>query len=158
MISVIKTYSEILCSFPYKITHTHTHTHTYIHIYMHIFIIRGFGLLSSFFLLFPQRFGRYVLQPSSGVCLHWCIVSGPYRMDISCLNFWEEAWWCLSLMVSGLLSSSLLLFPQRFHWYVLQPSSGVCRIREKECNVVCHSCQFLIQSFCFFNLYIYIYI
>ena len=30
--------------------------------------IRFFGLLSSFLLLFPQRFGRYVLRPSSGVC------------------------------------------------------------------------------------------
>ena len=43
----------------------------------------------------------------------------------SCLNFWNEAW-VLSLRVFGLLSSSLLLFPQRFGWYILQPSSGVC--------------------------------
>ena len=28
------------------------------------------------------------------------------------------------------MSSSLLLFPQRFSWYVLRPSSGVCRTRE----------------------------
>ena len=33
---------------------------------------------------------------------------------ISCLNFWNEAWWFLSLRVFGLLSSSLLLFVQRF--------------------------------------------
>ena len=31
---------------------------------------------------------------------------------ISCLNFWDEAWWFLSLRVFGLLSSSLLLFPK----------------------------------------------
>ena len=31
---------------------------------------------------------------------------------ISCLNFWDEIWWFLSLRVFGLLSSSLLLFPQ----------------------------------------------
>ena len=31
--------------------------------------LRVFGLLSSSLLLFPQRFGRYVLRPSSGVCL-----------------------------------------------------------------------------------------
>ena len=43
-------------------------------------------------------------------CFHWYIVSGPYRLDISCLNFWDEAWWFLSLRVFGLLSSSLLLF------------------------------------------------
>ena len=33
----------------------------------------------------------------------------------------------LSLRVFRLLSSSLLLFPQRFARYVLRPSSGVCR-------------------------------
>ena len=33
-----------------------------------IFIIKVFKLLSSSLLLFPQRFGRYVLWPSSGVC------------------------------------------------------------------------------------------
>ena len=43
---------------------------------------------------------------------------GPYRLDISCLNFWDEAWWFLSLRVFGLLSSSLLLFPQRFGRYI----------------------------------------
>ena len=30
--------------------------------------LRVFGLFSSSLLLFPQRFGRYVLRPSSGVC------------------------------------------------------------------------------------------
>ena len=145
--------------------------------------LRVYGLLSSSSLLFPQRFGRFVLQPSSGVCrtrepsrnfelrallnprgssvliplaitgyvLYWIhgglhrhvrwfiiranfwfsfsncfhsfIISGPYRLDISCLNFWDEAWF-LSLRVFGLLSSFLLLFPQRFDRYVLRPSSG----------------------------------
>ena len=32
---------------------------------------RVFGLLSASLLLFPQRFGRYVLRPSSGVCRTW---------------------------------------------------------------------------------------
>ena len=36
--------------------------------------------------------------------------------------------------VFGLLSSSLLLFPQRFGRYVLRPSSGVCRTREPSWN------------------------
>ena len=36
----------------------------------------------------------------------------------------------LSLRVFGRLSSSLLLFPQRFGRYVLWPSSGVCRTQE----------------------------
>ena len=40
----------------------------------------------------------------------------------------------LSLRVFGLLSSSLLLFPQRFGRYVLRPSSGVCRTREPSRN------------------------
>ena len=31
-------------------------------------VLRVFRLLSSSLLLFPQRFGRYVLWPSSGVC------------------------------------------------------------------------------------------
>ena len=38
---------------------------------------------------------------------------------LSCLNFWDEACWFLSLKFFGLLSSSLLLFPQHFGWYVL---------------------------------------
>ena len=67
--------------------------------------------MSSSLLLFPRRFGRYVPRPSSGVC---------------CLNFWDEAWWFLSLGAFGLLSSSLLLFPQRFGRYVPRPSLSVC--------------------------------
>ena len=54
--------------------------------------------------------------------------------DGSCLNFWDEACWFLSLRFFGLLSSSLLLFPQCFGRYVLRPSSGVCRIREPSRN------------------------
>ena len=38
-------------------------------------------------------------------------------------------WVFLSLRVFELLSSSLLLFPQRFGWYFLRPSSGVCQTR-----------------------------
>ena len=40
----------------------------------------------------------------------------------------------LSLRFFGLLSSSLLLFPQRFLRYVLRPSSDVCRTREPSRN------------------------
>ena len=40
----------------------------------------------------------------------------------------------LSLRVFGLLSTSLLLFPQCFGRYVLRPSSGVCRTREPSRN------------------------
>ena len=40
----------------------------------------------------------------------------------------------LSLRVFGQLSSSLLLFPQRFDRHVLRPSSGVCRTREPSRN------------------------
>ena len=43
----------------------------------------------------------------------------------SCLNFWDKAWWFLSVRVFGLLSSSLLFFSQRFGHFILQPSSGV---------------------------------
>ena len=55
-------------------------------------------------------------------------------ISISCLNFWNEACWFLSLRVFGQLFSSLLLFPQRFGWYVLRPSSGVCWTREPSRN------------------------
>ena len=56
----------------------------------------------------------------------WVIISQDFKKDhISCQNFWDKAWWFLSLRVFGLLSSSLLLFPQRFGRYVLRPSSGV---------------------------------
>ena len=54
-------------------------------------------------------------------------------MVISCLDFWDEAWLFLSLRVFGLLTSSLLLFSQRFGRYVLWPS-GVCRTREPTRN------------------------
>ena len=52
----------------------------------------------------------------------------------SCLNIWDEVWWFLSLRVFELLSSSSLLFPQRFGWYILRTSSGVCRTREPSWN------------------------
>ena len=45
-------------------------------------------------------------------------------------NFWDEAWWFLSLRVVGLLSSSLMLFPQCFGGNVLRPFSGVCQTQE----------------------------
>ena len=48
------------------------------------------------------------------------------NLQISCLNFWDEAWWFLSLRVFGLLPSSLLFFSQGFGRYVLRSSSGVC--------------------------------
>ena len=51
------------------------------------------------------------------------------------LNFWVEAWW---LRIFGLFSSSLLLFPQHFGWYVLRPSSGVCRTWEPTWNFKLH--------------------
>ena len=56
------------------------------------------------------------------------------RNEVSCQNFWDKVWWFLSLRVFGLFSSSLLLFPQRFGRYILQPSSGVCWIREPTRN------------------------
>ena len=71
--------------------------------------------------------------------------SSPYSQFLQVFNqaFWDlskctkENWWHCQifqlsgkLRVFGLLSSSLLLFPQRFGWYILQPSSGVCLIQE----------------------------
>ncbi len=55
-------------------------------------------------------------------------------VQVSCLNFWDEVCWFLSLKVFRLLSSSLLLFPQPFGRYVLRPSSGVRRTREPTRN------------------------
>ena len=57
---------------------------------------------------------------------------------VSCLNFWGEAWWFLSFRVFRLLFSFLLLFPLCFGWYVLRPSSGVCRTREPSRNFKLH--------------------
>ena len=66
-------------------------------------------------------------------CYNWSLVSGNSDKKfylapskLSCLNFWDEACWFLSLSVFGLLPSSLLLFPQCFSHYVLRPSSGFC--------------------------------
>ena len=69
-----------------------------------------------------------------------------YKPDISCLNFWDEAWWFLSLRIFGLLSSSLLLFPQHFSRYVFRPSSGVCRTREPTWNFELRSSNFHVGS------------
>ena len=62
----------------------------------------------------------------------------PNTLLFSCLNFWDEAWWFLSLSIFWLLSSSLLLFPQCFGRYVLRPSSGVCRTQEPSRNFEVH--------------------
>ena len=64
----------------------------------------------------------------------WFQVFQPNSNNFSCLNFWDEAWWFLSLRVFGLISSSLLLFPQRFGQYVLRLFSGVCRTLEPSRN------------------------
>ena len=63
-----------------------------------------------------------------------CTIQAINKQNLCCLIFWDEACWFLSLRVFGLLSSSLLLFPQRFGWYVLQPFSGICRTRELSRN------------------------
>ena len=50
-----------------------------------------------------------------------------------------EIWMTTSLLrVFGQLSSSLLLFPQRFGRYVFQPSAGACRTREPSRNFELH--------------------
>ena len=54
----------------------------------------------------------------------------PYLLRIISYLKWYNKLKFLSLRVFGLLSSSLLLFPQRFGRYILQPSSGVCRSQE----------------------------
>ena len=57
---------------------------------------------------------------------------------MSCLNFWDKAWWFLSLSIFGLLSSSLLLIPQRFGWYALRvqqtPEKGRRTYQPKHCG------------------------
>ena len=63
------------------------------------------------------------------LCLHLS-----YNNIFSCLNFWDETWWFLSLRVFRLLSSSLLLFPQGFGRYVSWPSSSVCWTLEPSWN------------------------
>ena len=69
----------------------------------------------------------------------YCLLNDSYiYIYISCLNFWNEACWFLSLRVFGLLYSSLLLFPQRFGRYVLRPSWVVPRTREPTQNFELH--------------------
>ena len=51
-----------------------------------------------------------------------------FSINVSSLFFIIKGFW------TGLLFSSLLLFPQRFGWYVLRPSSGVCRTWEPSQN------------------------
>ena len=53
-------------------------------------------------------------------------------------DFWDEAWWFLSLRVFGLLFSCFLLFPQHFGRHVPRPSSGVCQTREPTRNLKLH--------------------
>ena len=53
-----------------------------------------------------------------------------------CLDFLDEASFLLSIRIFGLLTSSLLLYSQRFGWYVLRSSSGVsCRTRVSTQNL-----------------------
>ena len=54
-----------------------------------------------------------------------------------CLNFWDEAGWFSSFRFFRLLSSSLLLYSQRFSWYV-RSSSGVCRTQKPTQNFEPH--------------------
>ena len=108
-----------------------------------IFIIKGFRTIvfifivisTTFWLICPPAFFRCLLSKFLRWSLMIFIIKG-FRtiffifivistLDISCLNFWDEALWFLSLRVFKLLSS-LLLFPQCFTQYVLRPSSGVC--------------------------------
>ena len=83
-------------------------------------------------------FGDCIAQGRIACQRRWWYPFQELPLNISCLNFWDEAWWFLSLRVFGLLSSSLLLFPQRFSQYVFQPSSGVCRTREPMRNFERH--------------------
>ena len=59
--------------------------------------VRWFVILANFWVSFSN-------------CFHWYIVSGPYQLDISCLNFWDKACWFLLLRVFGLLSSFYCYF------------------------------------------------
>ena len=91
-----------------------------------IFIIKGFWAIVFIFIVISSTFWP-IFPPVFFRCL-----SNSGKKVFYCLNFWDEACWFLSLRVFGLLSSSLLLFPQRFGWYFLRPSLGVCRTREKK--------------------------
>ena len=77
-----------------------------------IFLIKGFRTIVFIFIVIYATF-RPIYPPA----FFWCLS----------MNFWDEAWWFLSLRVFGLVSSSLLLFPQRFGRYIHRPSSSVCR-------------------------------
>ena len=106
---------------------------------MLVLLFIQFGQLHSFWLLYSL----YTCPVGWSCRIHQLYLGGGVRtmsvLDIqlcvnknytSCLNFWDETCWFLLLRFFGLLSSSLLLFPQCFGRYVLRPSSGVCRTRE----------------------------
>ena len=59
----------------------------------------------------------------------WCSSYRKGSLRVT-LDYGRQLYLFLSLRVFGLLSSSLLLLPQRFGRYVLRPSSGVWRTRE----------------------------
>ena len=84
----------------------------------------------------PQEYITYELVPAS---LAVTCMSGAIQKYTSIkyeLIIWniQHIVTFLSLRVFGLLSSSLLLFPQRFSRYVLRPSSGVRRTRKPSRN------------------------
>ena len=86
--------------------------------------------------------GYFVLVPAGQrlypdhAAYHFVVSAKSWMTEIiNCLNFWDEAWWLLSLRVFRLLSSSLLLFSQHFGRYVLWPSSGVCWTQEPSWNL-----------------------
>ena len=47
---------------------------------------------------------------SFSICLHFCNISGSYRFDIICLNFWREAWCVLFWWWFFVPLSSVLLW------------------------------------------------
>ena len=91
----------------------------------------SYGISTLMSYLIPNPVYKYIMNI---ICKHIFLIKFLNKPKLSCPNFWDEAWWFLSLRVFGLLSSSLLLFPQRFNRYVLRPSSGVCQTREPSRN------------------------
>ena len=92
-------------------------------VFSYIYIYEPGSLVSCFCYLNIYVFlSTFLCSP----CLSFVL-----KNNISCLNFWDEACWFLSLRVFGLLSSSSLLFSQ----CLANMSSGLLQVFVKLGNL-----------------------
>ena len=105
--------------------------------YVHLWIISSTEfeeiILSALVTLWSLWYDKKIMRKLKR---KWNLYQETFQVSMTVVvkKFWDQVWWFLSLRVFGLLSSSLLLFPQRFGWDFLRPSSSVCWTREPTRN------------------------